>query len=581
METLARPRLHPMPSARVTKLTLALFAALSAPAAFAGTAPVLFADGFEAAPGDACVEKSVQSTFNFPSANGQAPGALVESACLRLVDIVGTLTLDEPYRGAQISINGAPFIDPPVAVVNNDELVIRATAPNTIDEVNWVYLYDGGNAVADFLIRTRNDERAPVTFQVGPGRTYTELSQIADLLRAGDTVEVDGDHNYAPVEFERAGLPDAPITVRGLRVNGKRPVVLGGAVSVSFRGAHHYRFEDIDVTGGTQVCIRNEANDVAIRLSHVHDCTRHGILGSDNYSGSLTIDRVEVDHAGGVFQGENLKHPVYIATDRDRYPGSRLRVQHSYIHDYGGNGIKSRSERDEIYYNWIDTGTRVDGDVYYSVELNGYEEYETQPGINADVVGNVLVHRNVYGVRLGGDGTGNLRGRVRFVHNTLLFGAALDIYTPAIRWFDELESAYLANNVFARIGGSTDPLRIQRDDATWVNGSIAVAGANNWVPSGSDSIATGYFPSDWTGTVFGSGNPGYTNLASFATINLTVQAASDIDGTASTNLDGPTGYEIPNPHAPLTHIAPASAPTTDSPLTATPRVGPADNIGAR
>ena len=558
-----------------------LIVALSGAAVGAHAQDSVFRDGFEAVPNMTCVEKSVQSTFNFPSANGQDAGALVTSACLRLVDIAGTLTLDEPYRGAQFSINGGAWVDPPIVLANNDEIEIRASAPMAIDDVNWVYLYDGGNAVADFLIRTRNDVRPATLFRVGPGRTYTELTQVADLLRAGDIVEVDGNQSYAPVEFQRAGLPASPITIRGIRVSGQRPEIDGGTITVSFRGAHHYVFENIDVTGGSEVCVRNEANDVTIRDSHVHDCTRHGILGADNYSGSLTIDRVEVDHAGGVFNGENLKHPVYIATDRDRYPGSRLRVQHSYIHDYGGNGIKSRSERDEIYYNWIDTGTRINGDVYYTVELNGYEEYESVPGINADVVGNVLVHRNVFGVRLGGDGTGNLRGRVRFVHNTLIVGSAFDQYTPVIRWFDSLESAYLANNVFTRINGDTTPLRIQRDDAVWVNGSIAVAGANNWVPSGSNSIAAGYFPDDWTGTVFGSGNPGYANLSGFDSLDLTVQAASDIDGTASADLDGPTGYEIPDPLAPLTFIAPATAPMSDSALSATARVGTADNIGAR
>ncbi|MEZ5465609.1 MAG: hypothetical protein R3F22_10385 [Lysobacteraceae bacterium] len=569
----------PVTSSRHGAPLLALL--LLSSAAFAGSEPLVFANGFEAVQNTACVEKSVQSSFNFPSANGQTAGALVTSACLRLVDIAGTLTLDEPYRGAQFRINGGDWVDPPITVANNDEVEIRANAPGVIDDTNWVYLYDGGNAIADFLIRTRNDERAPMTLQVGPGRTYTELTQVADLLRAGDIVEVDGNHSYAPVEFQRAGLPASPITIRGIRVSGQRPEIAGGTITVSFRGAHHYVFENIDVTGGSEVCVRNEANDVTIRDSHVHDCTRHGILGADNYSGSLTIDRVEVDHAGGVFNGENLKHPIYIATDRDRYPGSRLRVQHSYIHDYGGNGIKSRSERDEIYYNWIDTGTRINGDVYYTIELNGYEEYESVPGINVDVVGNVLVHRNVYGVRLGGDGTGNLRGRVRFVHNTLIVGPSFDQYTPLIRWFDSLESAYLANNVFARIGGDTAPLRIQRDDAAWVNGSIAVAGTNNWVPSGSDSIAAGYFPDDWTGTVFGSSNPGYANLSGFDSLNLTVQAASDIDGAAGSDLDGPSGYEISNPMAPLDFIAPATAPVSGSPLSATPRVGPADNIGAR
>src|SRR5690606_1842721 len=105
--------------------------------------------------------------------------------------------------------------------------------------------------------------------------------------------------------------------------------------------------------------------------------------------------------------------------------------------------------------------------------------------------------------------------------------------------------------------------------------------ASNWVPAGSDSIAAGYFPTDWTGTVFGSGNPGYADLSGFDSLDLTVQAASDIDGTASADLDGPAGYEIPDPLVSLDFIAPASAPASGQPLLSMPRVGNADNIGAR
>ena len=45
---------------------------------------------------------------------------------------------------------------------------------------------------------------------------------------------------------------------------------------------------------------------------------------------------------------------------------------------------------------------------------------------------------------------------------------------------------------------------------------------------------------DWIGTLFGTGNPGYANVASFDTIDLAVQASSDIDGNASSDLNGPT-----------------------------------------
>jgi hypothetical protein len=188
------------------------------------------------------------------------------------------------------------------------------------------------------------------------------------------------------------------------------------------------------------------ANDITITQSYIHHCDRHGILGTDEGSGTLLLDRIEVSHAGGQPAGENLKHPVYVATDRDRYPNSKLKVMHSYIHDFEGNGIKSRSARNEIYYNWIEVPDLTLA--YYSIELPGFEAYQSVPGIDSDVVGNVLIHHGATGVRAGGDDTGVLRGRLRMVNNTLLFGEAFSDYTPAIRHYGVLDPIYLANNIF-------------------------------------------------------------------------------------------------------------------------------------
>ncbi len=48
-------------------------------------------------------------------------------------------------------------------------------------------------------------------------------------------------------------------------------------------------------------------------------------------------------------------HQIYMATDESAHPGSVFRMQFCYMHDgAGGNNVKSRSERNEIYYNWIE-----------------------------------------------------------------------------------------------------------------------------------------------------------------------------------------------------------------------------------
>ena len=94
----------------------------------------------------------------------------------------------------------------------------------------------------------------------------------------------------------------------------------------------------------------------------VHDCPRQGILGADNDSGSLTLERVEVHHCGGGTQD----HQIYMASDEVAHPGSVFRMQSCWIHDAnGGNNVKSRAERNEIYFNWIE------GAFYHELELIG------------------------------------------------------------------------------------------------------------------------------------------------------------------------------------------------------------------
>src|SRR4029453_11388398 len=114
--------------------------------------------------------------------------------------------------------------------------------------------------------------------------------------------------------------------------------------------------------------------------------------------------------------------------DSRKYPGSVFRMQFCYIHDVlGGNAVKSRAERTELYYNWIE------GAQYYEAELIGPGGRCQGVREDADVVGNALIQTaqhesGVYVVRVGGDGTGETCGRYRFVNN--LFVARADTDGP-------------------------------------------------------------------------------------------------------------------------------------------------------
>jgi len=353
----------------------------------------------------------------------------------------------------------------------------------------------------------------PATYRVGTSGA-AQYRQLGDLpaLAPGDVVEVEGGATYAAVRFTDAGGAGAPIVVRG--VGGARPRIAGGVNTIE-AAANHYVFENLDLSGGTSRCFYHHAHDITVRDSVVHDCPQHGILGADDDSGSLLLERVEVRRCGG----GDRHHQIYMATDEVAYPGAVFRMQGCWVHDAnGGNNVKSRAERNEIYGNWIE------GAYYHELELIGVDPAggvaEDEAREDSDVVGNVLVKRGANErfavVRFGGDGTGQSWGRYRFAFNTVLVAPGSD--AAVFRLFDGLESVEMHGNVFARRGGG--PVNLLREaEAVW-SGGRAVAGTDNWVPTGSTNV-----PPEWTGTRAGA-DPGLVASADLAALDLRPAGAS-------------------------------------------------------
>lgn len=401
-------------------------------------------------------------------------------------------------------------------------------------------------------------DASATTFSVGPNENYTTLSQVAELLAPGDVVEIAGDHTYqGGVSFWNAGLSSQMITIRGVRVNGKRPIISGGYNTIE-AGGNHYVFEGIELTGGSFRCFYHHADDIVLRDSVVRDCPAHGVLGGDFDSGSLLMEYVEVYGCGSGTQ----EHQIYMATDESAYPGSVFRMQHCYVHDgNGGNNVKSRAERNEIYYNWIE------GALYHEVELIGPDGQN--PGLareDSDVVGNVLVKTgSTFVVRLGGDGTGETNGRYRFINNTVVTrqgGSAV------FRLFDGLESLSVHNNVFYADGGGVNMVRDV--EVSWAGGSARISGSNNWVKTGSSNV-----PGTWTGTLTGS-DPGFVD---FDTMDLRPDEMSPlVDAGAATTPD-PSGSPFPNPLRAPMFMPPLHTLQNDGTAMRRPVNGPID-IGA-
>lgn len=395
------------------------------------------------------------------------------------------------------------------------------------------------------------------TYQVGPGRPYASLNQVEAILNPGDIVEVDGNVTYPSIRFTRAGTAANPITIRGLRVGGNRPVIAGGTNTVQFELSNYYLFEGFEVTGGSSRCVFVHAGHITIRDTLVRDCTAQGILGADEDAGWLTLEYVEVRNSGATTQ----RHPIYVSSDPVAWPGATFRMRYCYVHDgTGGNAVKSRAERNEIYYNWIENG------FYRELELIGIDSAFPPPprAMHSDIVGNVFIKgvgRSSSVVRVGHDQTdaNGSRGRYRFVNNVFV---ADTLYSTMIQAFGRVETVEAHNNVFYRRGGPTgaaDILRILNEgDAIWEAGSRRSSGSNNWIMNGSTMI-----PPEWTGTIAGN-DPAFEN---FGTRDVRPAAGSPLVNAGSAGAPAsPSGYPFPSPlyppafHPPLHTVgAPASA----------------------
>lgn len=363
--------------------------------------------------------------------------------------------------------------------------------------------------------------------RVGPSRELRSLKQVAALVEPGDLVLVDGAATYeGDVVFDRPGAPAAKIVIRGVPKDGRLPKIVGIEVGVELRG-DHYVLEGFDISGASRRCVFHHAHDITLRDSVVHHCRTHGILGADDDSGSLTLEGVEVFACGG----GDRHHCIYMATDESAHPGAVFRMQQSFVHDtLGGNAVKSRAERNEIYYNWIE------GALYHELELIGPDGQD--PGLareDSDVVGNVFVKRNpFYVVRIGGDGTGQTDGRYRFVNNTFVVRPG---GSSVFRLFHGLQSVEMHNNAFIMLGdGAVNVLREQQ--TRWSEGRRIIAGSANWVSAGAVNV-----PEEWQETRYGP-EPGVRDLNAF---DLRPRPGSPLAGAASAQTLALGAYAIPRP----------------------------------
>ncbi len=376
------------------------------------------------------------------------------------------------------------------------------------------------------------------TLSVGPGKTYATINEAAATADPGDVIEVQGAATYTgTIKFPaaRSGTKEQPVTVRGVPVAGKRPILRGVGPGqwdnmVVFLNANHFIMESFEVIGGgggpNDYCIVNKADDVTLRDLVVHGCPHQGgLVGTDEESGSLTLEYSEFfDNGGGT-----TSHQIYMATNQVAFPHSVFRMQHCYVHDgKGGNNVKSRAERNEIYYNWIEGAT------YHELDLIGPIGTPNAARQDSDVVGNVFIKTSEWRIaRIGGDGSGNSAGRFRFVNNTMVLGSAA---TKAISLQETVETLEMYNNVVYRQGGGIKLYDVNEP----IGPAAQFFGSNNWVSTGTTNI-----PGAFTATATGD-DPGWRSPSTY---DFRPTAGAPIVDTGSTVSAATGASAFPRPLA--------------------------------
>ena len=458
---------------------------------------------------------------------------------------IAVLANDTDASGSQLSIEAAGAGGAGTAAISGAN-VVYTLSPAFSGSDSFTYSITDGYGVATATVTLTYS--GPTLYQVGPTEPYPDLESVAPLVMPGDVVQVDGDATYpGGLTFRNSGTAANKIVIQGIRINGNRPVIskvtdfVGplGAV-VRFLGSH-YVMEGFDITTGGDPnagrAFYNVADDITLADSVVHDSPCTGISGSDA-SGSLTLLYDEIYNCGAGTQA----HQVYVASSNTLYPNAVFNMEFCYLHNgAGGNNIKSRVARTEIYYNWIE------GAYYHEFDLDGADPSGQAPGAAGlvrevgDVVGNVIVKdANSKGLvaNVGGDGTGWSDGRYRFVNNTIILPTTLIYGEMMFQLKNAVQSIEIYNNLIYRFGGG--PVNMVNTVDWYINTPAKVIGSNNWIPPHSALI-----PAGLTNNLTG-GNPDVANPMAF---NFTPLAGGVLAGAGATTTPDPPGLPFPSPLA--------------------------------
>ena len=283
----------------------------------------------------------------------------------------------------------------------NPSTVVTQDAPATSGTPKIVQMRDGV-AIATFTAfggdaaRSKPNSDSGTDTSVGPFRRspYTQYKSgdvflVYPAVYSGANMQIYIGPNIVNDEDYRAGKYSIPsnITIRGVTVDGKRPVIVNppsGASNATYsqglvyidgqydangkiaQRASNITIENLDIVDapsggyiGKAAVYINGASDVTLRKVRIAGFKQHsanGIFSTGNTAGALTLENVELDSNGGASGPE---HNAYI-NGSNSDPTFTFKVSGSWSHDsYYGHLLKSRAQRTIVEGSYL-TGSRAE-----------------------------------------------------------------------------------------------------------------------------------------------------------------------------------------------------------------------------
>ncbi|MCX6148812.1 MAG: T9SS type A sorting domain-containing protein [Candidatus Kapabacteria bacterium] len=275
-------------------------------------------------------------------------------------------------------------------------------------------------------------------WKVGPSRTYTKPSQVASLVKSGDTIEIDAGVYSGDVAYWSAsnlvikGVGGfAHLKASGKNYGGKAIWVIGGNnVTVEW-----IEFSECTVIDQNGAGIRFEGKNLNVRHCYFHN-NDDGILCGAMAQSSLLIEYTEFAYNGF---GDGYSHNLYIGHI------DTLTFRYNYTHHANiGHELKSRANVNIITYNRLSDEST--GTASRSIDLPN--------GGTALIMGNIIEqgpqtqNSNILGYGLEGL-TNTSAHEVYIINNTFINNLSKGNFVQVQNGTSLLK---MNNNIFAGLG---------------------------------------------------------------------------------------------------------------------------------